>query len=97
MAEPGSSKSNPYKKSQYRHVPTHKFGCVIRDPETTRWEAHYPLNTRTRIHNAKTRMEAHSREPITRKCINIGLKGKICKAARREGLKDTEWFKKECK
>lgn len=96
MAEPGSSKSNPFKKADYRHVPTNKFGCVIFNEKNERWEAHYPLNTPARIHNAKTRMEAHSREPITRKCINKGLKGNICKGARREGLKDTDWYKEKC-
>lgn len=97
MTEPGSSKSNPVKKKKYRHIPTRKFGCVIINPKTNRWEAHYPLNTSKRIHNAKTRMEAHKREPITKKCINVGLEGKICKAAKREGLTKTDWYKKECK
>jgi len=97
MTEPGSSKSNPFKPSRYRRIPTRKFGCIIRDPKTDRWEAHYPLNTSKRINVAKTRMKAHKREPITRKCINVGLKGNICKAARREHMTDTDWYKEECK
>ena len=92
---PGSSKSNPYKASRYRRIETNKFGCIIKVDD--RFEAHYPLNTPSRINNAKTRMEAHKREPVTRKCINVGLKGNICKAARREGMTDTDWYKEECK
>lgn len=93
--QPGSSKSNPYKPKRYRHIPTAKFGCIIKTDG--RWEAKYPLNTKSRIHNAKTRMKAMKRKAETKKCIRAGLRKKICSAARSEGLTKTDWYKEECK
>ena len=58
---------------QRRRLPHHLFACPRTDPPS------YPLDSRSRIANARTRTKQHGQ-----KCS--GQKAKICGAARRKGM-----------
>lgn len=95
----GETKSDPVKPAAYKHVPTGKFGCVVRNPQSNRFEASFPLNTQKRIVNAATRYEAHKDEKgtPTARCVSEGnLRTHICSAYREECMTDSDWFKKRC-